>query len=83
MKRYFDWVKFTSEAKRFYTMGTVHGWGMRDMAKDIGVSPATLQRVTVGKKCSLDVAVKICDWWGGDLSEYVVRREVKPRRRKP
>lgn len=34
----------------------------RKFAKEVGVSPATLCRIESGKKCSMDVSLKLLLW---------------------
>jgi DNA-binding Xre family transcriptional regulator len=38
------------------------GRGLRETAKEIGISPATLSRIERGKEPSLSNFVKICKW---------------------
>lgn len=78
----FDWPKFTGDMNRAYNFGAANGCGMREMSKDVGVSPATFQRVISGRKCTVDAAAAFCQWVGVDMSQYVVREVLKPKRRK-
>lgn len=43
---------------------TVRKIGVRQMAKEIGISPATLNRIEKGKTTSVEVAAKIGPWAG-------------------
>lgn len=47
------------------------GKGVREVAKEIGVSPATLSRVENGKIPDLDTYGKICQWLGDDPAIYL------------
>ena len=47
------------------------GQGIRDAAKDVGVSSATLSRVENGKVPDLDTFGKICSWLGDDPAIYL------------
>ena len=47
------------------------GMGVRETAKNVGVSPATLSRVENGKVPDLDTFGKICAWLGDDPSIYL------------
>lgn len=38
--------------------------GVRQMAREIGISPATLSRIENGKTVSVDIAAKIGPWAG-------------------
>jgi transcriptional regulator with XRE-family HTH domain len=50
------------------------GKGIRDTAKEVGVSPATLSRVENGRVPDLDTFGKICRWLGEDASTYLGTR---------
>lgn len=41
---------------------TVHRLGMRHMAKELGVSPATLSRIENGKECDARTLMKLINW---------------------
>lgn len=47
------------------------GKGIREAAKEVGVSPATLSRVENGKVPDLETFGKICQWLGDDPSVYL------------
>lgn len=47
------------------------GMGVRDAAKQIGVSPATLSRVENNKIPDLETFGRICKWLGDDPSVYL------------
>lgn len=47
------------------------GKGIREAAKEIGVSPATLSRVENQKIPDLDTFGKICTWLGDDPAIYL------------
>lgn len=51
------------------------GRGIREVASEIGVSPATLSRVERGNLPDLDTFGKICKWLGIDPGEVL---RVKP-----
>ena len=50
------------------------GKGIREAAKEAGVSPATLSRVENGKVPDLDTFGKVCRWLGEDASVYLGTR---------
>ena len=52
------------------------GKGIREAAKEVGVSPATLSRIENGKVPDLETFGKICQWLGDDPSVYL---GLKPR----
>lgn len=52
------------------------GKGIREAAKEVGVSSATLSRVENGKVPDLETFGKICQWLGDDPSIYL---GLKPR----
>jgi transcriptional regulator with XRE-family HTH domain len=52
--------------------------GVREAAKDIGVSSATLSRVENKKVPDLATFGKICKWLGDDPSIYLGLTEIKP-----
>lgn len=47
------------------------GKGIRDAAKEIGISPATLSRIENGKIPDLDTFGRICAWTGDSPSIYL------------
>lgn len=47
------------------------GKGVREVAKEVGVSPATLSRVENGKIPDLETFGKLCSWLGDDPSIYL------------
>jgi transcriptional regulator with XRE-family HTH domain len=47
------------------------GKGIRETAKEVGVSPATLSRVENGKVPDLETFGKICAWLGDDPAIYL------------
>ncbi|HSB96026.1 MAG TPA: helix-turn-helix transcriptional regulator [Spongiibacteraceae bacterium] len=47
------------------------GKGIREAAKEVGVSPATLSRVENGKIPDLETFSKICQWIGEDPAIYL------------
>lgn len=47
------------------------GTGIREFAKEIGISPATLSRVEHGKLPDIETFSKICDRLGFDPSEFL------------
>jgi transcriptional regulator with XRE-family HTH domain len=42
--------------------------GIREIAKDIGISPATLSRIEQGKQPDISTFGKVCKWLGIDPS---------------
>lgn len=58
------------------------GKGIRETAKEIGISPATLSRIENGKIPDLDTFGRICTWTGDNPSIYLGRQTqeiVTPR----
>ena len=47
------------------------GKGIREAAKDVGVSPATLSRVENGKVPDLETFSRICQWLKEDPAVYL------------
>lgn len=47
-------------------------YGLRDLAKLIGISSATLSRVINGGKVDLDTAILICKWLEVDITEFIL-----------
>lgn len=47
------------------------GQGIRDTAREVGVSPATLSRVENGKVPDLETFSKICRWLGENPSVFL------------
>jgi transcriptional regulator with XRE-family HTH domain len=45
--------------------------GIRAVAAEIGISPATLSRVESGKQPDLDTFAKLCQWLGIDAGEVL------------
>jgi transcriptional regulator with XRE-family HTH domain len=50
------------------------GKGIREAAKEVGVSPATLSRVENGKVPDLDTFGKVCRWLDEDPALYLGMR---------
>lgn len=61
-------------AKRIYDKRG--GKGIREAAKEVGVSPATLSRVENGKVPDLDTFGKVCRWLDEDPAVYLGMRAV-------
>lgn len=64
-----DTIKIVNLAERLRQQRL--GKGVREVAKDIGVSPATLSRVENGKIPDLETFGKLCSWLGDDPSIYL------------
>jgi transcriptional regulator with XRE-family HTH domain len=47
------------------------GRGIREVANEVGISPATLSRIENGKIPDLDTFGKICSWLGDDPALYL------------
>lgn len=45
--------------------------GMRECAKEIGISPATLSRIERGKMPDLMTYAKVCKWLNENLNKYI------------
>jgi transcriptional regulator with XRE-family HTH domain len=56
------------------------GRGIRDVAEEIGVSPATLSRVERGLMPDLETFGRICRWLKVDPAEFLGVKEVLTRR---
>lgn len=56
--------------------------GVRDVAKEIGISPATLSRVERGYLPDLETFAKICDWMKIDPAAVLGIRSPESRRTK-
>ena len=53
--------------------------GIREVARDIGISPATLSRIETGKLPDLKTFSKICGWLKIDPAEFLgCKTEAKP-----
>lgn len=52
------------------------GWSVRDAAKDIGTSPATLSRVENGKTPDVFTLAKLCRWMGFSAEQALVDLEA-------
>ena len=50
------------------------GKGIREAAKEVGVSPATLSRVESGKVPDLETFGKVCRWLDEDPAVYLGMR---------
>lgn len=53
------------------------GRGLREVAKEIGTSPATLSRIESGKQPDLETFSKLCRWLGVDGGEVLGCAESK------
>lgn len=53
------------------------GRGVRDTAKEVGISPATLSRVENGKIPDLETFCKICAWLGDDPAVFLGLNSVQ------
>lgn len=47
------------------------GRGIREVAREIGISPATLSRVENGRVPNVEAFRKICDWLQMDMAEIL------------
>lgn len=77
-----DLVKIEKLAERILQKRA--GTGIRETAKVVGVSPATLSRVENGNVPDLETFGKICAWLGDDPSFYLdlpTRTATAPRAR--
>lgn len=45
--------------------------GMRECAKEIGISPATLSRIERGNMPDLITYAKVCKWLNKNLNKYI------------
>lgn len=54
--------------------------GVREVAKEIGISPATLSRVERGKVPDLDTFGRICRWMKIDPGDVLGRPQPLPER---
>ena len=71
----FNYVKFAKQIinKRFdLEFEKQRHFGLRDLAKIIGVSSATLSRAMNGKKVDLETGILICRWIGKEINDFVI-----------
>lgn len=70
MKRTFDTDSFSKrlKTKRLIDLNT----GLREVSKKIGISPATLSRYENGELPEISNYIKICDWLGACVDEFIV-----------
>lgn len=54
-----------------------HRINIRDLAKELGVSSATLSRIECGKSCDGDTLAKIISWMLGDHDAGNINRKVE------
>lgn len=47
------------------------GLGVRAVAKEIGISPATLSRIERGYTSDIDTFKKVCKWLAVDMGEFL------------
>jgi transcriptional regulator with XRE-family HTH domain len=47
------------------------GRGIREVAREIGISPATLSRVENGRLPNIQALMKICDWLDVEMGEFL------------
>ncbi len=52
--------------------------GLRDTAREIGISPATLSRVEGGKLPDIETFTKICQWMRLDAGKVLGTNHEKP-----
>jgi transcriptional regulator with XRE-family HTH domain len=52
------------------------GRGIREVAKEIGISPATLSRVENGRLPNLEAFRKICDWLQVDMGGVFGTKDI-------
>ena len=52
------------------------GRGIREVAREIGISSATLSRVENGRLPNIEAFKKICDWLQVDMGEVFGAREI-------
>lgn len=50
--------------------------GVREAAREVGVSPATLSRIENGKVPDLETFGKVCKWLGEDPAQYLGLRSA-------
>lgn len=55
-----------------------NGRGIREVAKEIGISPATLSRIENGRLPNLEAFKKICDWLQVDMGALLGIKESAP-----
>lgn len=68
MNKKFNGIYFGNEVT--YKMGNV---SLRKTAKEIGISPATLCRITNGKEPDISTYYKICAWLNHPMEKYFIR----------
>jgi len=56
------------------------GEGLRKVAKEIDISPATLSRIEQGKVPDVDTFIKICKWLGESTDTFTQLKKRKESR---
>jgi len=69
----FDYDKFAKaiKAKMYRPVEGYRPNGVRYWANQIGISSATLSRVTNGKCADLDTTLKICTWLEIEIEHFI------------
>jgi transcriptional regulator with XRE-family HTH domain len=55
----------------------------REIAKETGVSHATISRVLKVKKLEIDTVINLCKWMNEDINQFIVTKEKLIERRTP
>ena len=69
----FDYKKFVKviNDRKFYEAYEMKGnFGLRKIAKETKVSPATLSRILNGKKADIDTILRICTWLKKSITNF-------------
>ncbi len=56
-----------------------NGRGIREVAREIGISSATLSRVENGRLPNIEAFRKICDWLQVDMGEIFGARDISSK----
>lgn len=72
-KLYFNFGLFGHTIKSFLKYGDT----LRPIAKEIGISTATLSRAINGKAVDINTAINICAWMEWDFNDFVKETSLK------
>lgn len=64
------WGKLGNCVRQKRRDAVVYGMGVREAAKQSGVSSAAISRIENGKACTADTYLKICKWLGADPKDF-------------
>ena len=68
----YDLFKEKIKQRRYVVMNTQQRTiGLREFAKQIGISTSTLSRIERGNKPDLDTVILICKWLKMDINKFI------------